>query len=139
MRFLEVCDSKNTFHNPRLFQAFLKMFWLGKKKKITWKIKILASFAKLGATSSLGAVGTVDGLWSVSWTVQLCVTPWTAACQASLSITNFRSILKLMSIESVMTSTHLILCCPLLLLPSIFLRIRVFPNESVLCIRWPKY
>ena len=49
MRFLEVCDSKNTFHNPRLFQAFLKMFWLGKKKKITWKIKILASLCKTGS------------------------------------------------------------------------------------------
>ena len=66
------------------------------------------------------------------------VTPWTAACQASLSITNSRSLLKLMSIESVMP-THLILCCPLLLLPSIFPSIRVFANESVLPIRWPKY
>ena len=59
--------------------------------------------------------------------------------QASLSITNFRSLLKLMSIESVMPSSHLILCHPLLLLPSIFPRIRVFSNESVLCIKWPKY
>ena len=66
------------------------------------------------------------------------VTPWTAACQASLSITNFWSLLKLMSIESVMPSNHLILCCPLLL-PSIFPSIRVFSNESVLHIRWPKY
>ena len=71
--------------------------------------------------------------------VQLFVTPWTAACQASLSITNTQSLLKLMSIESVMPSTHLILCCPLLLLPSIFPSIRVFSNESVLRIRWPKY
>ena len=63
----------------------------------------------------------------------------TAACQASLSITNSRSLLKLMSIESVMPSNHLILCCPLLLLPSIFPSIRVFSSESVLCIRWPKY
>ena len=66
------------------------------------------------------------------------VTP-TAAHQASLSITNSQSILKLMSIESVMPSNHLILCHPLLLLPSIFHSIRVFSNESVLCIRWPKY
>ena len=66
-------------------------------------------------------------------------TPWTAACQASLSITNSQSLLKLMSIESVMPSNHLILCCPLLLLPSIFPSIRVFSNESALCIRWPKY
>ena len=71
--------------------------------------------------------------------VQLFVTPWTAACQASLSITNSRSLLKLMSIESVMASKHLILCCPLLLLPSILPSIRAFSNESVLCIRWPKY
>ena len=71
--------------------------------------------------------------------VRLFVTPWTAACQASLSINNFRSLLKLMSIESVMPSNHLILCRPLLLLPSIFPSIRVFSHESVLHIRWPKY
>ena len=66
-------------------------------------------------------------------------TPWTAARQASLSITNSQSLLKLISIESVMPSNHLILCHPLLLLPSIFPSIRVFSNESVLHIRWPKY
>ena len=71
--------------------------------------------------------------------VQLFVTLWTAACQASLSITNSWSFLKLMSIESVMASNYLILCCPLLLLPSIFPSIRVFSNESILHIRWPKY
>ena len=65
--------------------------------------------------------------------------PWTAACYASLSITNSQSLLKLMSVESVMPSNHLILCCPLLLLPSILPSIRVFSNESVLRIRWPKY
>ena len=70
--------------------------------------------------------------------VQLFMTPWTAARQASLSITNSWSLLKLMSIESVMPSNHLILCHPLLLLPSIFPSIRVFSNESVLGIRWPK-
>ena len=70
--------------------------------------------------------------------VQLFVTPCTAACQASLSITNSRSLLKLMSIELVMPSNHLILCPPLLLLPSIFPSIRVFSNESVLSIRGPK-
>ena len=70
--------------------------------------------------------------------VQLFATPWTAACQASLSITNSWSLPKLISIESVMPSNHLILCCPLLP-PSIFPRIRVFSNESVLCIRWSKY
>ena len=72
--------------------------------------------------------------------VWLFVTPWTAArLQASLSITNSRSLLKLMSIESMMPSNHLILCCLLLLLPSIFPSIRVFSSESVLHIRWPKY
>ena len=71
--------------------------------------------------------------------VQLCVIPWTAARQASLSVTNSWSLLKLMSIELVMPFTCLILCCPLLLLPSIFPSIRVFSNESVLPIRWPKY
>ena len=71
--------------------------------------------------------------------VQLFATPWTAACQASLSITNSWSLPKLMSIELVMPSNHLILRCPLLLLPLIFPRIRVFSNESALRIRWPKY
>ena len=71
--------------------------------------------------------------------VQLFVIPWTAAHQASLSITNSRSLLKLMSIELVMPSNHLILCRPLLLSPSIFPGIRVFSNESALHIRWPKY
>ena len=71
--------------------------------------------------------------------VCLLATPWTAACQLSLSITNSQSVLKLMSIEPVMPSNNLILCCPILLLPSIFPSIRIFSNESVLCTRWPKY
>ena len=71
--------------------------------------------------------------------VQFFVIPWTAARQASLSITNSQRLLKLMSIESVIPSNHLILCCPLLLLPSIFPSIRVFSVKSVLHIRWPKY
>ena len=70
--------------------------------------------------------------------VRLFATPWTAACQAFLSITKSQSLLKLISIELVMPSNHLILCCPLLLL-SIFPSIRVFSNESALCIKWPKY
>ena len=70
---------------------------------------------------------------------QLSATPWTVAHQASLSFTVSRSLLKLMSIKSVMPSNHLILCCSLLLLPSIFPSIKVFSNESVLCIKWPKY
>jgi len=79
-------------------------------------------------------VGSVQSLSRV----RLFATPWTAACQASLSITNSQSPPKPMSIESMMPSNHLILCCPLLL-PSIFPSIRVFSNESALHIRWPKY
>ena len=71
--------------------------------------------------------------------MQLFATPWTAACQASLSIAKSQSLLKLMSIESVMPSNHLILCHSLLLPPSIFPSFRVFSNESVLRLRWPKY
>ena len=71
--------------------------------------------------------------------VRLFAASWTAACRSSLSITNSQNLLKLMSMESVMPSHHLILCFPLLLPPSIFPSIRVFSNESVLCIRWPKY
>ena len=77
-------------------------------------------------------VQSLGGVW-------LFATPWIAARQASRFSTISRSLLKLMSIESVMPSNHLILCCPLLLLPSILLSIRVFSNELALCIRWPKY
>ena len=86
------------------------------------------------------------GIYSVQFSsfqwlsrVWLLTTPWTPAHQASLSITNSRALPKLMCIESVMPSNHLILCHPLILLPSIFPSIRVFSNESALCIRWPKY
>ena len=83
-------------------------------------------------------MSSVSSLQSLSL-VRLFVTPWTAAHQASLYITNSWSLLKLMSIKSVMTSNHLILCHPLLLLLSIFASIRVFSNRSVLHIRWPMY
>ena len=86
--------------------------------------------------ASINKVPSVQFSCSV---VSKSATLWAAARQASLSITNFWSLLKLMSIESVMPSNHLILCHPLLLLPSIFPSIRVFSNESVLHIRWPKY
>ena len=85
--------------------------------------------SKLNKTSSVQSLSHV----------RLFETPWTAACQASLSIANFQSLLKLMSIESVIPSNDLILCHTLLLLPLIFPSIRVFSNESVLPIRWPKY
>ena len=85
-----------------------------------------------GAKNSVSPVQSLSRVW-------LFATPWTAACQDSLSITNSQSLLKLMSTESVMPSNHFILCHPLLLLPSIFPRIRVFSSKLVLCIRWPKY
>ena len=83
-------------------------------------------------------INTLSSVQSIS-RVQLFATPWTTALEASLSLTSSWSLLKLMSIEMVMPSNHLILCCPLLFLPSIFPSIRVFSNESVLHIRWPKY
>ena len=85
-----------------------------------------------------GLICTLSSVQSLS-RVRLLATPWMAAHQASLSITNSRSLFKLMSIESVMPSNHLILCCPLLLPPSIFPSIRVFSNDSVVGIRQPKY
>ena len=99
------------------------------------------SLALLGQLCSLNQNHPVKFTRSVQSLsrVRLLVTPWTAAHQASLSITNSRSLLKFMSIESVMPSNHLILCRPLLFLPSIFPSIWVLSNESVLCIWWPKY
>ena len=95
-------------------------------------LKRLAEKKKISKGTQFSSVQLLSHVW-------LFVTPWTAALQASLSITNSQSLLKLMSIESVMLSNHLILCPPFLLLPSIFPSIKVFSNESVLCIRWPKY
>ena len=94
--------------------------------KVPWLLKALSS------AESFSLIQLLSHVW-------LFETPWTAAHQASLSITNSRSSPKLMSIESVMLSSHLILFLPLLLLPSIFPSIRVFSNESAPCIRWPKY
>ena len=104
----------------------------------------------LGLTKSLHCLQLIDIPFSTGWRyllnsvqsltcVRLFVTPWTAACQGSLSITNSWNLLKPKSTESVMPSNHLILCHPLLLLPSIFPSIRVFSNESTFHIRWPKY
>ena len=84
------------------------------------------------------ALGRISSVHSLS-RVRLFVTPWTAAHQAFLSITDSQSLLKLTCIKSVTPSNHLVLCRPFLLLPSIFPSIRVFSNESALCIRWPKY
>ena len=84
------------------------------------------------------SVAQFSSVWSLSC-LQLFATPWTAACQASLSIANSWSLLRLMSIESVMPSNHVFLCHPLILLFSVFPSIRVFSNKSALRIRWPKY
>ena len=101
-----------------------------------WKKDKISAFRKEEKNHILSSQFSLVQLFSH---VQLFVTPWTAARQASLSITNFWSLLKLMSIELVMSSKHLILWCPLLFLPSSLPSIRVFSNESALCIRWPKY
>ena len=95
----------------------------------SWKWDIFLRYVNI--LSKFSSVQSLSRVW-------LFVTPWTAAHQASLSITNSRSPPRPMSIESVMPSNYLIFCCPLLL-PSIFPSIRVFSNESALCIRWPKY
>ena len=110
---------------------FLNKWWLEVKQN--WDTK--KYFWDSGIYSFLDQISSVQSL-SCVW---LFATQWTAARQASLSITNSWSLLKLMSVESVMPSNHLILCRPLLFLPSIFPRIMVFSNESVLSIRWPKY
>ena len=93
---------------------------------------------QLSSSSSMHRVALSQSVQSFRH-VQLFATPWTAACQAYLSITNSQSLLKLMPIELVMLSNHLILCRPLPLLPSIFPSIGVFSKKSVLRIRWPKY
>ena len=107
--------------------AFELWFWR-RLLRVPWT-------ARKSTQSVLKDISSVQALSRV----RLFATPWTAACQASLSITNSQSLLKLMSIESVMPSNHLILCHPLLLPPLIFPSIRVFSNESALRIRWPKY
>ena len=104
---------------------------------ILWKRKQKGEASVLGVVSSRSK-GLLSSVQSLNH-VRLFATPWTAASQASLSITNSQSPPKPMSIESVMPSNHLILCHPLLLLPSIFPSNSVFSNESVLHIRWPKY
>ena len=107
---------------------------LSKLKHLISNSVAVFSFCVSGKFQSSFSICSVQSLSRV-W---LFVTPWNAERQASLSITNSRSPPKPMSIELVMPSNHLILCCPLLLLPSIFLSIRVFSNESALHIRWPK-
>ena len=104
----------------------------------TWVSCIAGRFFTIQATREANDHHQFSSVHSLS-RVWLFATPWTAAHQASLSITNSRNWPKLMTIESVMTSNHLILCYPLLLLPSIFSNIRIFSSESGLRIKWPKY
>ena len=102
-------------------------------------LSVLSFFQETSLQEQLSLSSTVLAVVQSLSRVRLFVTPWTASRQASLSFTSSQSLLKLMSIESVMPSDRLILCCPLLLLPSIFPSIRVFFSESALHIRWPKY
>ena len=116
-----------------------KVLLISLKTRNTWRINTLMTlwFFKICPNLIL-PMRQFSSVQSLSH-VHLFATPWTAACQASLPINNSRSLLKLISIELVMPSNHLILCCPLLLLLSIFPSIRDFSNESALCIRWPKH
>ena len=100
-----------------------------------WPVALLRVFPQVSTWRGLYQFSSFQSLSRV----RLFVTPWIAACQASLSITISQSSLKLTSIELVMPSSHIILCHPLLLLPPILPSIRVFSNESTLCMRWPKY
>ena len=102
-------------------------------------LKLNIQKTKIMASGLITSWQTCCCCCSVAQSCPTLCDPWTAARQASLSITNSWSLLRLMSIESVMPSNHLILCRPLLLLPSIFPSIRVFSKDSALCIRWPKY
>ena len=118
-RILQITNTTNAFQNIKKHLQF-------NSKKNTPQNAFFKWARDLSSVQSLSCV-------------QLFATPWTAAHQASLPITNFQSLLKLTPIELVMPSNHLTLCHPLLLPPSIFPSIRVFSNESVLCVRWPKY
>ena len=116
-----------------------KSYGQSKNKAYPGKQRSLSNFPAKLLSVSLSPGGYSLQFISVAHWFQLFVTPCTTASQVSLPITNYRRLLKLRSMESVMPSNHLLLCCPLLLLPSIFPRIRVFSNESLLRIRWPKY
>ena len=136
--FCSKSDSCNSLHLVLIYFSFQSanilnllsppwLFLFSKSKVINCsKVLTISTFAQFSSAQSLSHAS-------------LFATPWTAACQASLSVTNSRSLLKLTSIKSVMPSSHIILSCPLLLLPLIFPSIRVFSNESILHIRWPKY
>ena len=142
---------KNVFHKSNKFQLnnapnFLQPRTYKATKSLSTEIQTTIweqlKFKKIGLVMLQHSKNRHQNLHSLIQPlihVWLFATPWIAACQAYLSITNSQSLLKVVSIESVIPSNHLIPCCPLLLLPSIFPNIRVFSNESVLRIRWPKY
>ena len=128
---------KCSFTYKNLMILWKSRFWClrsvrGSKVLHFWQVPNSSWFAHTWSKEELRKFAVVQSLSHV----RLFATPWTAACQAYLSFTISRSLLQLMSIESVMASNHLILCCLLLLLPSIFPSIRVFSNESILCIIW---
>ena len=114
-----------------MLHSICQQIWKTQQWPQDWKRPVFIPISKKGNAKECSS--------SVQFSCSLLPTPWTEACKASLSITNFRSLLKLMSIKSMMPSNHLILCHPLLLLPPILASNRVFSNESVLHIRWPKY
>ena len=136
-------SSQKLFYNLKLWWPSLvgTVLSILKKEFITPSLSLCSIlFWKLNYLNTLFIVGIFWFLFVHSLHhVWLFVTPWTAALQTSLSFTISQSLLKLMYIESMVPSNHLILCHPLLLLPSIFLKIRVISNELALCIRWPKY
>ena len=133
----DICD-KRIYTDTILNQQEKKFNWILSKilRKIFHQWRLSKDSGKLASEKMLNTICHSVQLLS---RVQLFTTPWIAVCQASLSIANSWSLLKLMSIELVMPSNHLTLCCPPLLPPSIFPSIRVFSNELVLCIRWPNY
>ena len=128
-------ESANSKKRNQIFVLFLSWLWLLKKD---WALELSIPGPAASRASSVLHGVQFSSVQSLSC-LRLFATPWTAARQASLSIANSQSLLKLMPIESVMPSNHLILCCPLLLPPSIFPSISIFSNESALRIRWPKY
>ena len=126
--FINMCSCSR--RKPILKEANLKTAWLA---------HISLQNCQSKWTNVRGKISPIEKFPLIHWSTIQFSSAWTAACQASLSITNSWRLLKLMAIESVMLSNHLDLCHPLLLPPSIFPRIRVFSNESVIRIRWPKY
>ena len=150
--FLCCCNKMPWIWHVKTIPAYLSFGWTGLKSSgLSWVLCLGSQKAWITVSAGVGSYLEVveEELLLSSFRlfssvqllsrVRLFVTPWTTACQASLSITNSRSPPKPMSINSVMPSNHLILCHPLLLLPSIFPSIKVFSNESALRIRWPKY